>query len=50
VGKVNGEEILRVEDRCPREDGEKLGRELAEKLLKMGADRILADIYGHTPT
>lgn len=49
VGKVNGEEILRVEGRCAREDGEKLGRELAEDLLKMGADRILADIYGHTP-
>ena len=49
VGAVNGEEILRVEGRCARADGEKLGRELAEDLLKMGADRILADIYGHTP-
>ncbi|MFC4260708.1 hydroxymethylbilane synthase [Marinobacter lacisalsi] len=49
VGKVNGEEILRVEGRCPRKDGETLGRELAEDLLKMGADRILAEIYGHTP-
>ncbi|GGY84191.1 hydroxymethylbilane synthase [Marinobacter zhanjiangensis] len=50
VGKVNGEEILRVEGRCPRANGEALGRELAEDLLTMGADRILADIYGHTPS
>lgn len=50
VGRVNGQEILRVEGRCARADGEALGRELAEDLLKMGADRILADIYGHTPT
>ncbi|SFR82466.1 hydroxymethylbilane synthase [Marinobacter daqiaonensis] len=49
VGAVNGEEILRVEGRCHRRDGEKLGRELAEDLLAMGADRILAEIYGHTP-
>lgn len=49
VGAVTGEEILRVEGRCAREDGEKLGRELAEDLLALGADRILADIYGHTP-
>ena len=50
VGRVNGEEILRVEGRCARAEGETLGRELAEDLLRMGADRILADIYGHTPT
>lgn len=49
VGAVNGEQILRAEGRCRREDGEKLGRELAEDLLSQGADRILADIYGHTP-
>ncbi len=49
VGAVNGTEILRVEGRCSRDEGERLGRELAEDLLKLGADRILADIYGHTP-
>jgi len=49
VGKVDGTEILRVEGRAPRAEGERLGRELAEDLLAMGADRILADIYGHTP-
>ncbi len=49
VGAVSGEEILRVEGRCHRDDGETLGRELAEDLLALGADRILAEIYGHTP-
>lgn len=47
VGKVDGTEILRVEGRAPRAEGERLGRELAEDLLSMGADRILADIYGY---
>lgn len=50
VGAVDGTEILRVEGRAARADGEKLGRELAEDLLAMGADRILAEIYGHKPT
>ncbi len=49
VGSVNGEEIYRVEGRAPRAEGERLGRELAEDLLAMGADRVLAEIYGHTP-
>ncbi|MDX1755182.1 MAG: hydroxymethylbilane synthase [Marinobacter sp.] len=49
VGSVDGKEILRVEGRAPRAEGERLGRELAEDLLAMGADRVLADIYGHTP-
>lgn len=46
VGSVDGKEILRVEGRAPRAEGERLGRELAEDLLALGADRILADIYG----
>lgn len=49
VGSVDGKTILRAEGRCHRDDGERLGRELAEDLLAMGADRILAEIYGHTP-
>ncbi|SOB76905.1 hydroxymethylbilane synthase [Marinobacter sp. LV10R510-11A] len=49
VGAVDGTQILRVEGRAPRAEGERLGRELAEKLLTMGADKILAEIYGHTP-
>ncbi len=31
-------------------EGERLGRELAEDLLALGADKVLAEIYGHTPT
>ncbi|WP_152208517.1 hydroxymethylbilane synthase [Marinobacter changyiensis] len=50
VGAVDGTEIFRVEGRAPRAEGERLGRELAEELLALGADRVLAEIYGHTPT
>jgi len=49
VGAVDGAQILRVEGRAPRNEGERLGRELAEELLALGADKILAEIYGHTP-
>ncbi|SDW94648.1 hydroxymethylbilane synthase [Marinobacter mobilis] len=49
VGSVDGKEIYRVEGRAPRAEGERLGKELAEDLLALGAGRILADIYGHTP-
>ncbi|MBB5320877.1 hydroxymethylbilane synthase [Marinobacter oulmenensis] len=50
VGAVDGSQIFRVEGRAPRAEGERLGRELAEQLLGMGADKVLAEIYGHTPT
>jgi hydroxymethylbilane synthase len=50
VGAVDGTQVFRVEGRAHRKDGEKLGRELAEDLLAMGADKVLAEIYGHTPT
>ncbi len=50
VGAVDGTEIFRVEGRAPRAEGERLGRELAEELLALGAGRVLAEIYGHTPT
>ncbi|WP_100639208.1 hydroxymethylbilane synthase [Marinobacter salexigens] len=49
VGAVDGSKILRVEGRAPRAEGERLGRELAENLLAQGADKILAEVYGHTP-
>src|SRR5680860_214906 len=49
VGAVNGTLILRVEGRAPRAEGERLGRELAEELLALGADKVLAEVYGHTP-
>ncbi|WP_166262263.1 hydroxymethylbilane synthase [Marinobacter salicampi] len=50
VGAVDGTEVFRVEGRASRAEGEELGRKLAEELLAMGADRVLAEIYGHTPT
>ena len=49
VGAVDGTTIYRVEGRAPRQEGERLGRELAEQLLAQGADKVLAEIYGHTP-
>lgn len=50
VGAVDGTQVFRVEGRAHRKDGESLGRELAEDLLAMGADKVLAEIYGHTIT
>lgn len=50
VGAVDGTQVFRVEGRAHRKEGEKLGRKLAEDLLAMGADKVLAEIYGHTPT
>ncbi len=50
VGAVDGSQVFRVEGRAPRSEGERLGRELAEDLLALGADKVLAEIYGHTPT
>jgi len=46
VGKVNGEKILRAEQRGSIEQAEALGVEVAERLLQQGADRILAELYG----
>ncbi|MEC7815747.1 MAG: hydroxymethylbilane synthase [Pseudomonadota bacterium] len=49
VGSVDGTRMFRVEGRAKRGEGERLGVELAEQLLAMGADKVLAEIYGHTP-
>ena len=50
VGAVDGTQVFRVEGHAHRKDGESLGRELAEDLLALGADKVLAEIYGHTLT
>ena len=50
VGAVDGSRIFRAEGRVHRSEGERLGRELAEDLLAQGADKVLAEVYGHTPT
>jgi len=44
VGRPDGTEVLR--ERAAGQDYEELGRMVAEKLLKRGADRILAEVYG----
>jgi len=43
VGRPDGSEILR--EHAEGEDPEKLGRDVAQTLLKRGADKILKDVY-----
>jgi len=43
VGRPDGSEILR--EIAEGKDSEKLGRETAQKLLKRGAEKILAEVY-----
>ena len=45
VGAVDGSEILRDEVTGHVNDAEKLGIELAKKLLAQGAEKILAEVY-----
>lgn len=45
VGAVDGSEVLRDEVTGHVNDAEKLGIELAKKLLAQGADKILAEVY-----
>lgn len=45
VGAVDGSQMLRDEVSGHVDDAEKLGIELAEKLLVQGADKILAEVY-----
>jgi hydroxymethylbilane synthase len=45
VGAVDGSEILRAEISGLTVDAEQLGTQLAEQLLGMGADKILAEVY-----
>ena len=46
VGRPDGTEMLFDEIRGPAVDAEQLGLTVAEKLLRRGADKILADVYG----
>lgn len=46
VASVDGRRMLRAEGRAPREEGARLGRQVAEELLGRGADGILAEVYG----
>ena len=45
VGAIDGSEILRAEISGNTTDAEALGVQLAEQLLALGADKILADVY-----
>jgi hydroxymethylbilane synthase len=46
VAELDGSSLIRVEAVGPKEKPEKLGSELARKILASGADKILAKIYG----
>ena len=46
IASVDGKEILREEMSGPAESAEKIGTELAQKLLDMGGRRILDEVYG----
>ncbi len=48
VGRPDGSEILREESEGT--DPGKLGREVAQTLLKRGAEKILKDVYAHEVT
>ena len=45
VGSLDGKTILKAEKTGPTEDPGWLGNELAQEILKMGADKILAEVY-----
>lgn len=47
VGSVDGAVMLRAESRGHPSEAEAMGVAMAEELLARGADRILAEVYGH---
>jgi len=47
VASTDGHQVLRAEGRASREDGESLGRRVAEDLLNQGAEAILAEVYAN---
>ncbi|NIB39404.1 hydroxymethylbilane synthase [Pseudomaricurvus alkylphenolicus] len=49
VGKPDGSVMLEDDVRGPVADAERLGTELAERLLKAGAGDILSEVYGDQP-
>ncbi len=48
VGSVSGDRIIRGRREGPPGEAEALGVSLAEELLRKGADRVLAEVYGET--
>ena len=49
VGEPDGSTVLTDEIRGHKSENEKIGVELAEKLLAAGADKILTAVYGENP-
>ena len=49
VGSVDGKRIIKNSIEGPQAEAERLGVELAEMLLKRGADVILREVYGKSP-
>lgn len=47
VGSIDGKILYRDSDEDKENNIEELGIRLAEKLLNMGADKILKEVYGH---
>ncbi len=45
VASIDGRRVLRAQGLAARDQGEQLGRTVAEDLLSQGADRILAEVY-----
>ena len=48
VGSVDGKKIIKDSIEGAPDQAEKLGKTLAEKLLSLGADVILREVYGNT--
>lgn len=46
VGSVDGTQLLTADIKGAAADAEQLGVQLAEQLLALGADKILAEVYG----
>lgn len=46
VATVDGRRVLRAQGRGPLQQGEQIGRRVAEDLLSQGARSILAEVYG----
>jgi len=49
VASPDGQSVFQVNGSAHRDEGQNLGRQLAEELLDKGAGAILADVYGYRP-
>jgi hydroxymethylbilane synthase len=49
VARPDGRELVRDRITCPVTEAEQAGTDLAETLLRRGADEILAEVYGRSP-